>query len=213
MYDVRGWWPARSRFEVMVGAVLVQNTRWDNVAAAIGALRTRRCMSATTIAAIPPAELAAIIRPAGCQSIKARRLLAMAEWVLAAGGLRKLSGIDTPALRTGLLNVHGIGPETADAILCFGFSRRQFVADAYSRRWLARMGFADASTYETCQAYVETGLRRSKIDYANLHAAIVMHAQQSCAVRPDCERCPLRCDCRYGTRRVNESLLRVQTLT
>jgi endonuclease-3 related protein len=205
MYDVREWWPARSRFEVMVGAVLVQNTRWGNVAKAIRILRGRRCMSPTAIAATPPADLAAIIRPAGCQSVKARRLRAMAEWVQAVGGLRKLPRLDTPTLRAGLLSVHGIGPETADAILCFGFSRRQFVADAYARRWLERMGLVSAAairTYEARRHYVESTLQRSNIDYADLHAAIVLHAQERCTVRPECERCGLRRTCRYGARHV-----------
>jgi len=206
IYDVRGWWPARSRFEVMVGAVLVQNTRWENVVVAIRALRGRRCMNPTAISAIPLAELTAVIRPAGCQSVKARRLHALAEWVQATGGLRHLSGLDTPNLRVGLLSVHGIGPETADAILCFGFARRQFVADAYARRWLERMGFVDAAAsdrYEVCRDVVDVRLRRSRLDFGDLHAAIVLHAQVQCTARPGCESCGVRQDCRYGLRRAD----------
>lgn len=214
MYDVRGWWPARSRFEIMVGAVLVQNTRWDNVSAAIRNLRRHGCMNAAGIATRPAPELAALIRPAGCQSVKVRRLQALAEWVTLGGGLRKLAALDTDVLRRGLLAVHGVGPETADAILCFAFGRRRFVADAYARRWLERMGFpvrAPISAYEDCRSYVEAGLSRSRIHFGDLHAAIVLHGQETCAVEPCCSRCRLQRDCAYGAGRGN-ALLRVEAL-
>lgn len=204
MYDVDGWWPARTRFEVMVGAVLVQNTRWVNVAAAIGALRRERCLNSQTISTLKPAQLARLIRPAGCQTVKARRLQALSAWVERAGGLRRLSAIDTDQLRSELLGVHGIGHETADAILCFAFDRPRFVADKYARNWIGRMGLAvprQLGGYEACRKFVEGGLIRSTVKLRDLHAAIVMHAQSICTARPACDDCRLRVTCQFALNR------------
>jgi len=201
MYHVEGWWPARTRFEVLVGAVLVQNTRWVNVAAAIRTLRRARSLSPGVIATSKPADLAALIRPAGCQTVKARRLRAMAEWVEGAGGLRSLSALDTGKLHSELPTVHGVGHETADAILCFGFGRPRFVADKYARSWIARMGLApprETADYEACRNYVEQGLRGTTVDLGDLHAAIVLHAQSICSARPSCADCPLGGTCRHA---------------
>lgn len=198
LHDVDGWWPARTRFEVMVGAVLVQNTQWANVVAAIRALRRERCLSVSAISTLKPADLANLIRPAGCQRVKAKRLQAMTRWIEASGGLRSLAALDTDRLRAGLLGVNGIGRETADAILCFGFGRPRFVADRYARRWISRMGLAAAdevASYDACSKFVERGLRRSKINRGDLHAAIVLHAQSFCGSRPACEACALRSSC------------------
>lgn len=204
MYDVAGWWPARSRFEVMVGAVLVQNSRWANVTPAIRDLRTAGCLSSAKISTLESAHLAALIRPAGCQTVKARRLRAMAGWVERSGGLRSLSTWDTDRLRHELLGVYGIGHETADAILCFAFDRPRFVADKYARQWITRMGFAafpEPNSYEACREFVERGLGRASIDLADLHAAIVLHARSTCRARPDCDACALRVHCRHARQR------------
>lgn len=163
MYDVNGWWPARSRFEIMVGAVLVQNTRWANVAAAIAALRRERCLNPAKISTLKSADLRALIRPAGCQSVKARRLQALSAWV--------------------------------------EFGRPRFVADKYARTWFGRMGVArpeELASYEKCREFAELALARSKLDFADLHAAIVLHGQVLCRVRPQCDACGLRRTCELG---------------
>lgn len=205
MYDVDGWWPARSRFEVMVGAVLVQNTRWSNVTAAIGALRRARCLRPESISTLKPADLADLISSAGCQSVKARRLQAMAAWIERAGGLRRLATLDTDKLRAELLGVHGIGHETADAMLCFAFGRPCFVADRYARHWLGRMGVApplELHEYESCRAFVERGLQQHvSIGLADLHAAIVLHAKAVCTRNPSCGECGLQTNCEFARRR------------
>lgn len=203
MYDVVDWWPARSRFEVMVGAVLVQNSRWANVAAAIRQLRAARCLTPTKMSTLEIAQLTILIRPAGCQSIKAQRLRAMADWVQRCGGLRSLARWDTGRLRRELLAINGIGHETADAILCFAFDRARFVADKYARQWIDRMGlaaFGDPAGYEACREFVESGLDEERINLADLHAAIVLHAQSTCGARPACHACGLRANCRQGQR-------------
>lgn len=200
-HDVVGWWPARTRFEVVAGAVLVQNTRWTNVAAAIRALRRARCLEAGKISTLELADLSGLIRSAGCQTVKARRLQALSSWLVGAGGMRKLATWDTDALRDGLLSVPGVGSETADAIVCYAFDRPRFVADRYARQWLGRMGLAPAAVvagYEPCREFIERELRDSEIDVGDLHAAIVLHSQSICRARPRCADCALRADCHRG---------------
>ena len=203
-YPVRNWWPSRSRFEVMVGAVLVQNTRWANVAAAIGTLRGADALGPAAILSMRATRLQKLIRPAGCQSVKARRLKALADWIMQSGGLRRLRAQATDSLREALLGVHGIGPETADAILCFAFDRPVFIADRHADRWLTRMDLViadDLNSYEYCRQTVESRLDGSPVNFSDLHAAIVMHGQSVCGPQPDCAACPVRKQCEYPGRR------------
>ena len=201
-YAVENWWPAESRFEVLVGALLVQNTRWTNVEKALNSLREQQCLDPESLRRIAVADLQILIRSAGCQSIKARRLVSMASWVVDSGGLDALDTLATTALRDELLNVHGIGEETADAILCFGFMRQVFIADKYARTWLSRMGFVSESAarqYSTCRHVAESALVDTQICMQDLHAAIVMHAQSICRRKPACRRCPLMAKCTQGS--------------
>lgn len=199
-YPVQNWWPSRSRFEVMAGAVLVQNTRWTGVAAVLRALRRERALNPRAIAAMPTGRLVRLIRPAGCQSIKAGRLQSLANWIVRCGGLRRIGKQDTLSLREALLGVHGIGPETADAILCFGFDREVFIADQYARRWLNRMELTFSphmKSYERCRRDVEVCLDGASLSFSELHAAIVMHGQSVCAAEPACARCPVYAQCAF----------------
>lgn len=199
------WWPAESAFEKMAGAVLVQNTRWEGAASAIEVLRDGGLLSPSAILSCGPKPLASRIRAAGCQTVKARRLFALAEW---AGhrSLDELQRMPTLTLRRELLSVHGVGPETADAILCYALARPVFVADAYARRWLSRMGLLAAvyvSDYAACRELVEGALRWEVAGYQALHAAVVMHAQQTCRAAPSCADCSLESQCRKN---INKSL-------
>lgn len=192
-YPTRNWWPARSRFEVMVGAVLVQNTRWLNAARAIEALRAAALLQPAAMAEASAETLARWIRPAGCQRIKARRLLALAIGIQQSGGLRALAQLEDQALRARLLRWHGIGEETADAILLYGFKRPAFLSDGYARRWLSRMGIFEAGAgpraYGRCRQFMAQELVLDVSDAQALHAAVVLHGQQHCGARPRCEGC------------------------
>jgi endonuclease-3 related protein len=201
-YATDNWWPADSRFEVMVGAVLVQNTRWSNAAAAIHNLRRSGCLSPEKLATLETADLISLVRPAGCQTVKTQRLRAMSQWVVSAGGLATLAATESAVLRRELLKVRGIGFETADAILCFAFGRPTFIADKYARTWLGRLGCVPETvlnSYEGCQGYVERELSASgaDINLGKLHAAIVLHGQSICGRRTVCGQCPLHDGCRY----------------
>jgi endonuclease-3 related protein len=199
-YPVDQWWPARGRFEVMVGAILVQNTRWVNAAAAIRALRDHRCLTPRSILALPDGQLQALIRSAGCQSVKARRLLSLARHVDQLGNVQVMAAMDTETLRAALLSVHGVGAETADAILCFAFDRPVFIADQYARRWLRRLGFVslkESTHYAACQSRVNTLLNGAPVRYREVHAGIVLHGQALCGRSPDCPECFLKKLCNY----------------
>ena len=136
----QNWWPAESRFEMIVGAYLTQNTAWTNVEKALGNLRAARLLSAQGIRRAPVAELERLIRPAGYFRQKARRLKIFVAFLdrQYGGSLAKLLSRPTNQLREELLSLHGIGPETADSILLYAGNHPVFVVDAYTRRILAR---------------------------------------------------------------------------
>ena len=204
-YPVDQWWPARGRFEVMVGAILVQNTRWVNAAAAIRVLRNHRCLTPRSILALPDGQLQTLIRSAGCQSVKARRLLSLARHVDQLGNVQSMAAMDTEALRAALLSVHGVGAETADAILCFAFDRPVFIADQYARRWLQRLGFVsikESNNYAASQNRANTLLDGAPVRYRDVHAGIVLHGQALCGRSPDCLKCFLKKICNYPNKTI-----------
>ncbi len=204
-YGPQGWWPADSEFEVMVGAILTQNTAWTNVEKAIHRLRQAELLSAKAIIEAEITQLANCLRPSGYFNVKAKRLRAYCQWFLDSGGLKGLLGQDTNTLRKDLLSVHGIGPETADDILLYALHRPVFVIDTYTRRVFTRLGLLQGeSNYETLRLHVEKQLRGSPPAtnnvcglYQEYHALIVWHCKQHCRVKPDCQACPLIHDCHY----------------
>ena len=189
----RHWWPADGPFEVMIGAVLTQNTAWSNVERALERLKARCPLDAAGLLALDPSELAETIRPAGYFNVKARRLIAFCEFYRAAGGWDGLNALDTGALRERLLAVKGIGPETADDILLYAFERPVFVVDAYTRRIFSRLGLLRGDEpYETIRAAFETALGPDVPRYKEYHALLVEHAKQVCRSRPRCSDCVLK---------------------
>lgn len=190
------WWPGRTRFEMMAGAVLTQNTAWTNVGKAIANLRRARCLTPARMHALPLSDLAALIRPAGTFHVKARRLRALTGLVCDrfGGRLDRLFALGTTDLRAALLGTHGIGPETADCILLYAARRPVFVVDAYTRRVAMRHGWAAAgATYDDLAALFTASLPRDTALYNEYHALIVALGKQHCRPAPRCEGCPLRC--------------------
>lgn len=195
-YGPQGWWPGDGPFEVMVGAVLTQNTSWRNAERAIGALRAAGALAPRRLAGLPERSLAALLRPAGYFNVKAARLRALSVWVVEAGGCERLRRLPTPTLRRRLLAVHGVGPETADAILLYAFARPVFVVDAYARRLVARFGWGSGGEpYETLRAWFEARLPRAAPVLNEHHALIVRHGKEVCRPRPRCGACVLRARC------------------
>lgn len=193
------WWPGRTPYEIAVGAILTQHTAWTNAARAIAALRGRALLRPERVVALDTAELAAIIRSAGTYRLKAARLQAFTRWLVQRFGGRfaGLHAAPLGALRRELLAISGLGPETADAILLYAAHRPVFVADAYTRRVLARHRLLPATaTYEQTRAFVEAHLPSDPALLAELHALIVALGKTYCRTVPRCHECPLRPDLR-----------------
>lgn len=198
-YGPRHWWPAQSNFEIFAGAILTQNTAWRNVERALVNLKKAHALSADRILAMQPHVLSALIRPSGFFNVKTRRLRAMCEWLVDNGGHAGLDTLATPDLRASLLSVHGIGQETADAILVYAFERPVFVVDAYARRIFSRAGIIQGNeSYQEIRILVETQMVPDAADFNELHALIVEHAKQACRKNPRCSICPIRHRCRYA---------------
>ena len=195
-FGAQRWWPADSPFEVMVGAVLTQNTAWTNVERAIANLVERDRLDATAIVRARRDHLANWIRPSGYFNIKAQRLKNFCRYYLAQGGFDKLQKLDTNELREGLLSVNGVGRETADDILLYAFERPVFVIDAYTRRLFSRLGiYRGDEPYDELRLDIENKLGGDVQLYNEYHALIVRHAKENCRVRPRCADCVLRTGC------------------
>ena len=189
------WWPARTRFEVIVGAILTQNTAWTNVEKAIKRLRTAKALTPERLHALPPARLAELIRPAGYFNIKARRLRAFTALLHDQhnGSLTRLFRLPTADLRLALLAVNGIGPETADSILLYAANRPVFVVDAYTRRLTERHGWTTPRAgYDDVARLFAQLVPASLPVYNEYHALLVALGKQYCRPTPRCDDCPLR---------------------
>ena len=192
------WWPGGTPFEVMVGAVLTQNTAWTNVERAIANLKAAAVLSPKKLAAVPRGELARLVRPSGYFNVKAKRLHDFVAWLVSRIGdgdpVRSLRSIRTPKLREELLAVRGIGEETADSMLLYALDRKVFVVDAYTRRFMARHRLiAPKATYREIQEFFAQNLPRSRLLFNEFHALVVALGKDLCRPRnPRCDACPLR---------------------
>lgn len=199
LYHANGkqhWWPGDTRFEIMVGAVLTQNTAWINVERAIANLKRARALNPETIVRARRKRLAGWLRPSGYFNVKARRLKAFCRWLIGQGGAGRLARMPTDELRHALLGVHGVGPETADDILLYAFDRPVFVVDAYTRRIFTRLGHLKGrESYETIRALFERRLGPDVPLFNEYHALIVAHGKDICRPKPRCGRCALASCC------------------
>lgn len=194
-YGPQNWWPAESRFEMLVGAVLTQNTNWQNVNKAINNLRAEGLLAFKALNSVPVESLAFLIKSSGYYNLKARRLKNLLQMVGEeyGGCLDDLLQSDTYSARESLLSVKGIGPETADSILLYAGGHPLFVVDAYTHRIFSRHNLApDDCDYQTLQELFMDNLPHDPQLFNEYHALIVITAKQFCKKsRPLCEKCPL----------------------
>ena len=193
-YGPRHWWPADTPLEMMIGAVLTQNTNWKNVERAIENLKKRDLLTFKRLHRIGIAQLAREIRPAGYYNIKADRLKNLINFVADHydGDMETMLNEDTLSLRQGLLSVNGIGPETADSIILYAAEYPVFVIDAYTHRILNRHGMAeDQATYPVLQELFMDNLPDDPVLFNEFHALIVEAGKDYCRKKPQCTRCPL----------------------
>lgn len=197
-FGPRFWWPAETPFEVCIGAILTQNTAWTNVEKAIGALKVANVLTVEGIGGIEAGRLAELIRPSGYYNVKSLRIKGFVEWLREHhnGSLDVLFNGDWGELRTELLKVPGIGPETCDAILLYAGNKPTFVVDAYTRRLFHRLGLlpAQAGYDETRHLFMEHLPGNAPL-FNEYHALIVEQCKIFCRTRPLCDGCPLAPRC------------------
>ncbi len=211
-FGPQAWWPVDKRYhermgtdpreEVVIGAILTQNTAWINVEKALGNLKDRQALSFHGIRSLPDTELRRLIQPSGYYNQKAHRLKRVATAF--AGGLDPFFTRTTLQARRELLALDGIGPETADSILLYAGGKDAFVVDAYTRRLCVRLPLPVARPdYDQVQRFFEESLMHLESSkrvqmYQEFHALIVQLVKTFCRTTPRCDGCPLRGGCQHA---------------
>lgn len=206
-YDSQGWWPINNeykkrgilsdaeKFEVIVGSLLTQNTAWTNVEKALNELRKNKCLSLKGILETRHETLAQYIKSSGYNNQKAERLKIVAQFLL-QHPLEELQNMETQELRTLLLSVKGIGPETADSIILYAFMKPSFVIDAYTKRIMSRIGLCGKDvSYDELQTLITNTIDKDVEMYNEYHALLVEHAKRYCRTKPLCQECVLKDSC------------------
>ena len=199
-YGPQHWWPAQEPFEVMVGAILTQSAAWANVEKAITNLKAAGALSPEALRSLPLGEIAALTYPSGYYNAKAHKLKSLAAYLGEYhDDLDRVFGGDTRRARQELLDVHGIGEETADSILLYAAERPVFVIDAYTRRIMGRIGLAPKKDrYSDCQRLFMDNLPADAGLFSEYHALLVRLGKEVCRTQPLCHQCCLGGDiCRF----------------
>lgn len=189
------WWPADSPLEMILGAVLTQNTAWTQVEKAMQRLKSEQAIDLNRLVDTPASTLEEWIRPAGFFRQKARAIQTFCQHIQQHynGSIDTLFELETSALRTELLSWRGVGPETADSILLYAARRPLFVIDAYTKRFMVRHGWADEkATYATLASFFTDQLEQDPALFNEFHALIVQLGKTHCRPTPTCEGCPLQ---------------------
>lgn len=202
-YGPQHWWPAESPFEVIVGAVLMPQTTWRNVAQAIENLRSAGLLDVRALAKASIPTIRRHVKVAGLYRSKPRRLQGMCRHLIARadGDLQRYFSRPTEVVRADLLAQEGVGPETADSILLYAGGHPIFLVDAYTVRIGQRIGLFNKGVYESVQRHFEDRVRCDLRTYQEYHALLVIHAKTLCRRTPECDACPLQDLCDFGRRR------------
>ncbi len=190
------WWPGDTKDEIIVGAILTQNTSWQNVEKAIANLKRTSIMSLEKLHDLPQDELAELIRPAGYYNIKAKRLKNFFNWLYEQhnGSLDEIESMHTDNLREELLSINGIGRETADSILLYALDKPVFVVDAYTYRIATRHHLIEPECdYEQLRSLFEDNLETDINVFNEYHALLVHTGKEYCRPKARCKGCPLEC--------------------
>ena len=196
-FGQRHWWPGETQLEIIVGAVLTQNTSWNNVERAIANLKSADAMNLEILHAMDTKELAELIRPSGFFNIKSRRLKNIIRFIhdSSSPNLVNLQSMSTDVLRSALLEINGIGKETADSIVLYAFNKPIFVVDAYTKRFIqSHRLYSGANNYDSVQSFFMRNLPLDIYLFNEFHALIVRLCQTYCRKTALCDRCPLRED-------------------
>lgn len=208
-YGSQGWWPLSKgnlktkhhngkpesdidKFEIITGALLTQNTSWNNVEKAIYNLNKNKLLDPLKLAKANENKIAGLIRPAGYYNQKAKRLKFLANYFIKN---KNLLNKEMSELRKELLSLNGIGPETADSIILYAAEKPSFVIDTYTRRIFSRLLKKDFNTYDEWKEFFESNLKKDIGIYSEYHALIVEHAKRYCNKTPKCNNCILKSGC------------------
>lgn len=197
LYDAFGpqnWWPGETRLEIIVGAILTQNTNWRNVEKAIANLKSAKCLDPQELHSMSNKQLAELIRPAGYYNIKAKRLKNFVAWLFKdyGGDVENLQSAGTDRLREQMLSIKGVGRETADSILLYALDRPVFVVDAYTARIAIRHGLIEPDAdYEQLRLILESNLPEDVGLFNEYHALLVRAGKEFCRTKARCSGCPL----------------------
>ena len=201
-FGAQNWWPADSPFEMIVGAILTQNTSWENTSRAITNLKSNRLMSPSELSSVPDTDLEELIRPTGYYRQKTKRLKNFLTYlnVTYNGNLWNLFKLDIVEMRHALLSINGIGQETADSIILYGAGKPTFVIDKYTVRIFTRIGFLEETVgYDAAKAFFEENLPHEVCLFNEYHALIVALGNSVCKKSaPNCPRCPISNKCKTG---------------
>jgi endonuclease-3 related protein len=189
------WWPAKTPYEVMVGAILTQNTAWSNVEKAIGQFEDD--LTPDRIHHLPLEKLQDHIRPSGYYTQKSQYLKVLTEWFMSYDcDVKRIQNLPLSDVRKELLGVHGVGNETADSILLYAFHFPTFVVDAYTMRLFKRYPLDAGKTYVQVKKFIESRIPADVLVYNRFHALIVQNGKEHCKKKALCEGCPLEGSCK-----------------
>jgi len=203
-YGSQYWWPANSKFEVCVGAILTQNTAWKNVGLAIKNLKKAKLLSAEKMQSAEESKIAELIKPSGYYNQKSKALKFFCKHLAEnySFDLEKMFGKPISEIREELLAMHGIGKETADSIILYAANKPIFVVDAYAKRIMGRIyGKAhdlDFDSYDDLQKFFHENLKPNARIYNEFHALLVQHAKLYCKKEPSCGKCFLKKKCEFA---------------
>ncbi|HPP87700.1 MAG TPA: endonuclease [bacterium] len=217
-YGWLGWWPSTppdkeypeyhksknykyseyEKFEIAIGAILTQNTAWSNVVKALYNLKKLKCSSPEKMLEIEETKILEAIKPSGYYNQKLKKMRYLCEFLI-KNNWRDLEKLDISELRKRLLDIWGIGKETADSIILYVFNKPIFVVDAYTRRILQRCEIIDAKKdYDEIRILIEKNIPKKVNLYKNYHAAIVEHCKYNCKIKPLCEHCIIKNYCKLN---------------
>ena len=202
-YGPQNWWPAETWFEIVVGAILTQGTSWRNVEKAINKMKSAGAMNPKAIREMDSNMLSELIYSSGFYRIKAGRLKAVTKYLGQRFGddIEIMRAVDSDKLRRELLEIKGIGQETADDILLYAVGLPFFVVDSYTKRIFSRLGIAsEKGSYRLYQSIFMSTLGNDVSWMKEYHALIVQHASKVCRTIPSCAKCCIKSKCEFGSK-------------
>ena len=202
-FGKQNWWPADSPFEVIIGAILTQQTSWKNVEKAISNLKNEKGLNPEFINNLKSHKLEELIKPSGFYRIKAKRLKNFLEYFLKKynGEVEQMTKKDMIKMRSELLGINGIGKETADSILLYALNKEIFVVDNYTKRIFSRLDIIETHDYEKVREIFEKSLKEKDenstiYNFQEMHALTVKLGKNYCRKNPICIKCPLVSICK-----------------